>query len=258
MAATDNQSIQILRGSSTFDPETREDKLLDGQPFYAKKTGQFFVGEDNKPIKELFAINDPKSIKFTKDVYTAFNIGSIQASTSNRQKIFRKGETLADAFDRIFDITVQPTVTQPSLTLSLSSTSVSGEVGSSWPAITNSTSTTIGNYQFGPPNTGVVWNNDEDLSITGNVEGIFGNGSRTYTATRSYTVENEVIALDNKGNPSNPTQSISSGSKTSTKTVSETPLYRQYYGGVGGSTVAEVLANLKNTLSSTDSLKTYL
>ena len=80
----DNQSIQILRGSPTFDPETREDKILDGQPFYAKKTGQFFIGEDNKPIKDLAAINDPKSIKFTKDVYTAFNIGSIQASTSNR------------------------------------------------------------------------------------------------------------------------------------------------------------------------------
>lgn len=33
-----NKSIQILRGSTTYDPTTSEEVLLDGQPFYSKKT----------------------------------------------------------------------------------------------------------------------------------------------------------------------------------------------------------------------------
>lgn len=33
-----SKSIQILRGATTYDPLTSEEVLLDGQPFYSKKT----------------------------------------------------------------------------------------------------------------------------------------------------------------------------------------------------------------------------
>lgn len=33
-----NKSIQILRGSAAYDPLTSDEVLLDGQPFYSKKT----------------------------------------------------------------------------------------------------------------------------------------------------------------------------------------------------------------------------
>ena len=32
------KSIQILRGSATYDPSTSQEVLVDGQPFYSKKT----------------------------------------------------------------------------------------------------------------------------------------------------------------------------------------------------------------------------
>lgn len=46
------KSIQILRGSTTYDPLTSEEILLDGQPFYSKKTKQFYVGEKDSSGNE--------------------------------------------------------------------------------------------------------------------------------------------------------------------------------------------------------------
>lgn len=42
-----NKAIQILRGSSSYDTSTSTDVLLDGQPFYSKKTKQLYVGDKN-------------------------------------------------------------------------------------------------------------------------------------------------------------------------------------------------------------------
>lgn len=40
-----NKSIQILRGSSKYDPSTGQETLKDGQPFYSKKTGYLYIGD---------------------------------------------------------------------------------------------------------------------------------------------------------------------------------------------------------------------
>ena len=251
------QTIQILRGAKTYDPSTSQEVLADGQPFYSKKTSHLYVGNGEEPIKDLTAVNDPQSIRFTKDIYTAFNIGSVAGSSNDRKKLFQAGETLAEAFDRIFDITEQPTITQPNLTLSTSENSVTGELGASWPTITTNTSRTDGSYSFGPDNTGVTWVGSPIITTSGNTSGIFGNGKRTYKAEQSYTATG-VIALDNKGNASNPEQKIVSGSDTATKDVTEAVQYRYFYGNVSGTTTSEILTNLKNIKTSTDSLKTFL
>lgn len=47
------KSIRILRGSPTYDVKTSEEVLLDGQPFYSKKTKQLYIGDGTSKIKEL-------------------------------------------------------------------------------------------------------------------------------------------------------------------------------------------------------------
>ena len=47
------KSIQILRGSETYDPETSEEILLDGQPFYSKKTKRLYIGDGESKLSEL-------------------------------------------------------------------------------------------------------------------------------------------------------------------------------------------------------------
>lgn len=48
-----NKSIQILRGSESYDPSKSDEVLLDGQPFYSKKTGEFFIGDGTSKLSEL-------------------------------------------------------------------------------------------------------------------------------------------------------------------------------------------------------------
>ena len=56
-----NKSIQILRGAVSYDPATSEEVLLDGQPFYSKKTKQLYVGEEDSS-GNIQAIKDLKPI----------------------------------------------------------------------------------------------------------------------------------------------------------------------------------------------------
>ena len=46
-------SIQILGGSITYDPNISEVILMDRQPFYSKKTGKFYVGDGVTMLKDL-------------------------------------------------------------------------------------------------------------------------------------------------------------------------------------------------------------
>lgn len=48
-----NNSIQILRGSNTYDPNTSQEILLDGQPFYSKTTKKLYIGDGTSKICEL-------------------------------------------------------------------------------------------------------------------------------------------------------------------------------------------------------------
>lgn len=52
-----HKSIQILRGAESYDPATSEEILLDGQPFYSKKTKQLYIGDGVTPLKDLKSID---------------------------------------------------------------------------------------------------------------------------------------------------------------------------------------------------------
>lgn len=50
-------TIQILRGSSTFNPKNSNEVLLDGQPFYSKQTHRLYIGDGVTELKKLSASN---------------------------------------------------------------------------------------------------------------------------------------------------------------------------------------------------------
>ena len=62
-------AIRILRGAQSYDPAQREDILQDGQPFYSKKTGEFFIGDGSTKIKNLVPVGtnhlDPNGVIVT-------------------------------------------------------------------------------------------------------------------------------------------------------------------------------------------------
>lgn len=47
------KSIQILRGASSYEPSDSDEVLLDGQPFYSKKTKKLYIGDGESPISDL-------------------------------------------------------------------------------------------------------------------------------------------------------------------------------------------------------------
>ena len=52
-----NKSIQILRGGPNYDPSTSTEILLDGQPFYSKKTKKLYIGDGESELKQLPGID---------------------------------------------------------------------------------------------------------------------------------------------------------------------------------------------------------
>ena len=64
-----NKAIQILRGSSGFDPSDSSEELLDGQLFYSKKNKQLYIG-DNHNYKDE-EDNDKTTLKVTLPVGAA-------------------------------------------------------------------------------------------------------------------------------------------------------------------------------------------
>ena len=42
-----------MRGSATYDPATSTEILLDGQPFYSKKTEKLYIGNGVDPLSKL-------------------------------------------------------------------------------------------------------------------------------------------------------------------------------------------------------------
>jgi hypothetical protein len=85
----------------------------------------------------------------------------------------------------------------------------------------------------------------------GNISGEFGKDKRTYKATQSYSAPG-VIAFDSKGALSNPIQQIEGKTVSVTKDVTETVLYRMFFGSSISEDVNTLLSELKDTQSKTE------
>lgn len=74
-----HNSIQILRGSQTFDPSTSDQVLLDGQPFYSKRNGKLYIGNGEKlqDLDDVAALNldrDTGSVSQKDQLYTGNSV----------------------------------------------------------------------------------------------------------------------------------------------------------------------------------------
>lgn len=145
------------------------------------------------------------------------------------------------------------TFTEPSITLNLTPSSASGEIGSPWPAISNSVSTNTGKYPYGPDPTGVTFTGSPDYSPS-NISGVFGDDSVTMTVTQSYTAGN--YANTDRGTES--TQRIEAGTATNSKTFIGTAQYRAFFGSSTSTDVDALLESLAEVKSNTAGFNTLL
>ena len=148
--------------------------LLIGEIGFESDTGKFKLGDgitnwENLPYAAVKAdeieLLDSK-IKLEEDLYTNYNIGRIKnASESNPVKIGEKGYTIKELFNNIFRAKAEmPTITYPSLSLSLTSNSTDIEYGKEvtfYATITASKGRFNSSYYSGgyTTATGVTWNN---------------------------------------------------------------------------------------------------
>ena len=74
-------SIQILRGGVNYNPYTSEEILLDGQPFYSKKTRKLYIGDGTNKIKDLDPINEfIEDLNIRQDTQIIFDGGGVDVT----------------------------------------------------------------------------------------------------------------------------------------------------------------------------------
>lgn len=145
------------------------------------------------------------------------------------------------------------TITQPSITLTLSPGSRSGEIGSPWPTISKSVKYDTGEYTYGPNPTGVTFTGSPVYSPN-SISGVFGDSSVTMSVTQSYTAGN--YANNDRGTAS--TQRIEAGTATDTATFTSTAQYRAFFGSSTSTNVDTLLTSLKTIKSNTTGFNTSL
>ena len=80
-----HKSIQILRGSKTYDPKTSTEVLLDGQPFYSKKTKELYIGDGQSELRDLKGTQI--GIKSVDQLTVKDNIIAINSNASNQDMV---------------------------------------------------------------------------------------------------------------------------------------------------------------------------
>ena len=168
-------------------------------------------------------------------IYTA--VGNLTKSQNGTATFSTKGKSVTEALTEIFTKKLQPTKTEPAVTISLANAK-DVEAGTTVnPSFTGTLS--AGSYTYGPA-TGVVaseWTITENGRV--NAEGEAANGTKTVTAAKATgtfdpfkiaagqtyklnataTHNAGVVAKDNVGGTSNPEVKIAAGTKTGTSSA---------------------------------------
>lgn len=213
------------------------------------------------------------TVFFSEDVYTAYSIGSINADLNDRKILFHKDQSLQEGLINIFDKTQQPSVINPSISISITNNNSSDELGKPITSVSYSLSKSTGSYSYGyiddngdhitDNGTGVKWVDNPEITFDGqtlssdsgtfeNLTNIYyGSSSLTMSATQDYDAGK--VAADNHGNKSNPEQKIAAGVATDNEIFRTTAKYREFYGFIDPS-----LNSGDNTNSVSNDLKTIL
>lgn len=145
-----------------------------------------------------------ENVYFAKDLITTSAVGNITL-TNGQATIAAEGKNLKQVFETIFVKEKNPTVTQPSVSVSLTSAGAK-EVGTK---VTPSYSATFnkGSYEYGP-DTGLTatWavkdsRNEEGTTATGSFSELEVGDNTNYTVTATATYGAGATPLTNIGNP---------------------------------------------------------
>ena len=203
-------------------------------------------------------------------------VGNLTKSKTGTATFATAGKTVAEAFTEIFSKRLQPTKTEPAVTLRGLPSNESLEVGSTVSKSgTMTASLSAGNYTYGPATgvtasswvTTVKYNGASDNITTGTSSSTTYNYTFTlgesvkkvdFSATATYAAG--AIAKDNLGSNSDPVVQIAAGSKSATNIVTYTPYRNFFYGvddGTGTITSATIRALTKGGAVSAKTLSTF-
>ena len=182
---------------------------------------------------------DASKVILTSDIMMAGdykNVGNKdKGSTTASQNWETSGKSVAEALQEIFTKKLQPTVTSPAVTLTLTNASQSLEVGTTSSVPTFSASLSAGSYTYGPA-TGVAaqsWSVSDGTNTyttsSGNLPTIkASDASQSYTVTATATHNAGATPKDNLGGTAT-VAGIASGEKSASKTVTVTGYRKWFY-----------------------------
>lgn len=175
-------------------------------------------------------------------------IGNIEKDINGTYQINSKGKSVKDLFTTIFTKTLQPTITEPTVSISLLQSGILSVGQRVTPSYTINFSG--GKYQYGPTDTGVtvssliirdsnnvlVTKTNPTFPVTGTLNSITINENTNYSISISASYTDGVFANNNLGDE---TDSYIKG-KTITKTSSTIKSYIPYYISVIPKTITNI------------------
>ena len=252
-------SVEVVVFTDTTDPDgawasTGNTELEDGQMMIVQDASGGTVGyiwNETASTWITFSGNVlAQNVFFNSDILCAGNysaVGNITKTQSGTTTINSNGKSLWDVMQAIFCKELQPTKTEPSVSLTTPQ-SGSYEVGTvvtpTWNATLNA-----GSYTYGPATgvTATAWtitdsDGNTDSVASGSFPAITVGDSTNYTIKAEATYNSGVIANTNMGNPSSPVIQIAAGTKD--KTSSAIKGYRSFfYGAVTTDSVSTPLTS---------------
>ena len=191
---------------------------------------------------------DASKVILTSDILMAGNydkVGNLTKQTNGTATFATGGKSVADALQEIFTKKLQPSVTNPAVTLNIGNQSQTIEVGETSKVPTYSASLSAGSYTYGPATgiTATSWSVSDGTNTytksSGNLPTIVANdGSQSYNVTATATHGAGATPHDNIGGTST-VAAISAGSKSASKTVTVTG-YRKWFYGVDTDGTGEI------------------
>ena len=234
--------------------------LLAGEVGFETDTNKFKIGDGVKTWEQLpYAVKDEieltdENVRMTDDFTATVNIGTFTVPGSGSGKIAAKDKTLKEFLSGLFAKAADPTVTQPSVSISLTGAGAK-EVGSEF---TPSYAVTFnkGSYQYGP-DTGVtatyaVSDTNENTATTasGSFTKFVVSDATNYKVSVAATYTDGVNPKNNLGTEV-PAKKIVAGTKSATSGV-VTGYRNSFWGsvtskeGVPTSDIIRGLAGKKN------------
>jgi hypothetical protein len=250
-------TVIVLRNDQSTAWETSDCVMLKGE------VGISYLDNGNVIAKLGDGYNTWKDLPQIEGVFEdeftlTHNFGRYKTSNGFVKTTDAKGKTTSQWLVHALSETKEPTITQPTFTLTVGATGKNGEIGSYITALTWDGTTTYGKYEYGPATglsaTNRTWaiSNSVDNQTSNKEDGTFSlisdkyiqltqETEKTYaTITAAYTLDASGAAdpVNNVG--ATTTGKITDKSGTITKEIKSTAYRRPFYGVLAPSNMVEI------------------